>query len=279
MPPYFRPHSVSDALQALAGQPFVVVSGGTDFYPARVGRAISDPLLDISALEELRGIRELPDRFEIGALATWSDVLAADLPPAFAGLKLAAREVGGPQIQNVATLAGNLCNASPAADGVPPLLTLDAEVALTSVRGERVLPVEGFILGNRKTALAPDELLTAIRVPKGPPSARGGFAKLGARKYLVISIVMVAAVVEAERGRVSRARVAVGACAPVARRLPLLEAALAGRPLDGNLGAAAQAGHLAPLNPISDVRAGAAYRLDAALTLLRRLLSQLGAAA
>ena len=184
------------------------------------------------------------------------------------------------QIQNAGTLGGNVCNASPAADGVPPLLVLDAVVELASLGGARRLPLADFIIGNRKTVLRPDELVTALLVPEPAPLARSRFLKLGARSYLVISIVMAAALVEAgEDGRVAAARVAVGACSAVARRLEALEAALVGQPLDGRLGAAVQPAHLAPLEPIDDVRGTAAYRRDAAVTLLRRLLGGLGGAA
>jgi CO/xanthine dehydrogenase FAD-binding subunit len=96
-----------------------VLAGGTDFYPARVGRAIDEDILDITAIGELRGIAEDADGWRIGATTTWSELIETRLPPLFDGLKLAAREVGGRQIQNAGTIAGNLCNASPAADGVP----------------------------------------------------------------------------------------------------------------------------------------------------------------
>src|SRR3546814_6955346 len=141
---------------------YTVLAVGTDSYPERVGRAVDDDILDITALAGQRAIDEGDDGFRIGALTTWSDLLRRPLPPAFAALKQAAREVGGVQIQNAGTLAGNLCNASPAADGVPPLLALEAEVELASRDGLRRLALDAFILGNRKTARRPDELVTAI---------------------------------------------------------------------------------------------------------------------
>ena len=107
-----------------------MLAGGTDFYPARVGRAIDEDVLDIGGIDVLRGITAGPAGWRLGATTTWSELLEADLPPLFDGLKQAAREVGGRQIQNAGTFAGNLCNASPAADGVPALLALDAEVEL-----------------------------------------------------------------------------------------------------------------------------------------------------
>lgn len=278
---YLRPTRLDEALSALGSARWAVLAGGTDFYPARVGRPLDDDVLDISALEGLRGIAVQGDHWRIGALTTWTDVLRADLPPLFDGLRLAAREVGGVQIQNAGTVCGNLCNASPAADGVPPLLSLEASVELSSAEGVETLPLEAFIRGNRTTACQPGQLMTAVQIPKARiDRARGHFLKLGARKYLVISIVMVAATIEiGADGMVEAARVAVGACSPVARRLPTLEAALKGRPADGALGAATAAEHLEPLDPIDDVRGSAAYRRDAALTLVRRALNELGAMA
>jgi CO/xanthine dehydrogenase FAD-binding subunit len=286
MAEYLRPDSLSAALDALSsavvgtagGARWSVLAGGTDFYPARVGQAIAEDVLDISALGDLGGIAEADGHWRLGALATWTDILRADLPPAFDGLKLAAREVGGAQIQNRGTIGGNLCNASPAADGVPPLLTLGASVEIASARGARSLALEDFIQGSRRTALAADELLTAVIVPKpGAARAAGHFCKLGARKYLVISIVMVAANLEADAaGKITAARVAAGACSEVARRLPALEAALIGRDCGAGLGEAVAEAHLAPLAPLDDLRATADYRLDAAHTLLRRMLGELG---
>jgi|SRR5579883_111497 len=275
---YLRPTELGSALAALAENRLTVLAGGTDFYPARVGRAIADDILDVTALSELRGIGDAGDHFRIGATTTWSDVIAAPLPRWFDGLKLAAREVGGVQIQNAGTVAGNLCNASPAADGIPALLSLAASLELRSGRGQRVMALQDFVLGNRRTARMPDELVTAILVPKPRHPARAGFAKLGARKYLVISIVMVAAVVEVEEGRVAAARIAVGSCAPAARRLPALEAALRGRPFAPGLGQGVATEHLAPLAPIDDVRGTGAYRMDSCKTLISRLLDGLAGA-
>ena len=200
---YLRPHSLSEAVEALSNAPLTVLAGGTDFYPARVGRALDDDVLDITAIEGLRGIREADDHWLIGATTTWSDIVATNLPPCFDGLKAAAREVGGVQVQNAGTIAGNLCNASPAADGVPPLLSLDASLELASADGSECLPLADFIRGNRRTSRRSDQLVTGIRVPKPQGAAVSGFRKLGTRRYLVISIVMVAGVLELDaRGHV-----------------------------------------------------------------------------
>ena len=273
---YLRPTDLDAALNALKGGRLAVLAGGTDFYPAQVGRPLPDDILDITALSALRGVREEASGFRIGALTTWSELLATPLPAWFNGLTLAAREVGGRQVQNAATLAGNLCNASPAADGVPALLALDAAVELAAHDGVRRLPLASFVTGSRRTARRTEELVTAIVIPHWGERARSTFIKLGARRYLVISIVMVAGTLEADvSGAVSRAALAVGACTEVAQRLPALEAKLLGAPLDPALAGLVEARHLATLRPISDVRGSAEYRRDAALTLVRRALRQL----
>jgi CO/xanthine dehydrogenase FAD-binding subunit len=268
---YLRPHSLEEALGALA-RPHTVLAGGTDFYPARVGRAIDEDVLDIAGIGDLRGISEGDGGWRVGATTTWSDLIEADLPPLFDGLKQAAREVGGRQIQNAGTIAGNLCNASPAADGVPCLMTLDAEIEIAGPMPRR-LPLRQFITGVRTTALAPGELVVAIHVPRPRRAAAAAFLKLGARRYLVISITMAAAVLEFDDERVAAARIAVGACSPVAERLPALEAALLGVSRD-RLADRVDAPQLAPLSPIDDVRGSAAYRRDAIVTVLRRLLAE-----
>lgn len=274
---YYRPARLSEAYEALASRRLTVLAGGTDHFPARVGERRSEDILDLTGVAELRGIRKTASGWRIGATTTWTDVLHAKLPPLFDVLKLAAREVGGVQIQNAGTVAGNLCNASPAADGVPALLALDASVELASRSGGRTLPLEQFILGPRKTALRPDEIVLAVHVPGPRGAAHSHFLKLGARKYLVISIAMVAAVIETERKVVQAARIAVGACSPVAVRLKGLEEALVGRKADETLGRLCAASHVAPLEPIDDVRGSARYRREVALTLVRRTLDELGA--
>src|SRR5262249_31033117 len=155
----------------------------------------------------------------------------------FDALKSAAREVGSIQIQNRGTVAGNLCNASPAADGVPPLLALDAEVELSSREGSRRLSLADFFVGYRKTQRQPNELLTNIWVPRALEEARSVFSKLGARRYLVISISMIAAVILIKERRIAVARIVVGSCSVNAQRLIALERDLAGANIDDDLDA------------------------------------------
>ena len=271
---YAIPNTLDDVLGLIATGEWRVLAGGTDLYPAHVDAVVQDNILDISRIGSLAGISRTDKHWRIGASTTWMDVIEADFPTAFDGLKEAAREVGGEQIQNVGTLAGNLCNASPAADGVPPLLTLEAVVELSSTKGVREIPLSAFIRGNRQTAIRPDELMTAIIIPCDRDDARTRFLKLGARKYLVISIVMVSTLVDVSTsGEIQEARVAVGSCSGVAQRLLSLEKALLGQPSSIDLSSFVERQHLSLLSPIDDVRASADYRLDAAEELIRRALA------
>lgn len=271
---FSRPGSIAEAIGLLADGVAVPLAGGTDYYAGRVGQLPGGRLVDLTGIDALRGVSRQPDGgWRLGAATTWRSILRADLPPAFDGLKLAAREVGGLQVQNCGTLAGNLCNASPAADGVPPLLALDAQVELSGADGTRTLPLAAFITGPRRTARRTGELLTAILVPAGAAARRSHFVKLGARRYLLISIVMAAAGVEVDRdGRLAQVAVAVGACSPVACRLPVLERRLEGTAVADLARLQVQAGDLAELSPIDDVRATRDYRLDVAGELVRRVL-------
>jgi CO/xanthine dehydrogenase FAD-binding subunit len=273
---YRAPANLESALAAFGDGIWTVVAGATDFYPARVGRPLTEPVIDISGVTELRGIAVTEDSYRIGA-TRWEDIRDADLPRCFDGLRLAAREVGAVQVQNAGTIAGNLCNASRAADGIPPLLTLNASMELRSRTGSRTVPLRDFITGYRQTDLRPGELVTAVSVPRDIETASSDFLKLGSRSYLVISIVMVASAIQTlTDGTISDARLAVGACSPVAQRLAVLETDLRGRHISDQLDRVVSMDHLAMLSPIDDVRATAAYRLEAALALIRRLLRRAG---
>jgi CO/xanthine dehydrogenase FAD-binding subunit len=269
---YARPADVAEALRLLASPGARVLAGGTDVFPATGERPLQGDYIDVSRIPAMRDIDVSDDEVRIGGSATWTDIVRADLPPAFRALQAAAREVGAIQIQNRATVAGNLCNASPAADGAPPLLILDAEVELTSMRGPRRLPLSRFIAGNRATALEAGEIMTAViaRTPKA--TMRSTFLKLGARRYLVISTLMVAVLLDIDDGRVREARIAIGACSAAAKRVAAAEARLIGAPARAGLGEALTDGDFASLSPIDDVRATALYRRQTALVVTRRAL-------
>jgi CO/xanthine dehydrogenase FAD-binding subunit len=267
---YAKPATLDEALAALAEGPWRILAGGTDFYPALGAKPVRENILDINAISDLRGLAESGDHWRIGARTTWNEIARFSFPPAFDALKQAAREVGSAQIQNVATVAGNLCNASPAADGVPALLVLDAVVEIRSATGARVLPLRDFILGNRRTALGAGEMVTAVLVPKASAAGASVFVKLGARRYLVISIAMAAARLTVEGGIVTDAALAVGACSAAAVRLAGVEAALCGRSADASLAEVVHSTSFDALSPIDDVRGTAAYRLEAAREIVAR---------
>jgi CO/xanthine dehydrogenase FAD-binding subunit len=270
---YLRPRTLDEAVTALAASGGQVLAGGTDFYPALGERLPQANVIDITALREIRGISVGDGSIRIGGLTTWSEIIRAPLPRCCNALKLAAREVGSVQIQNRGTIAGNLCNASPAADGVPPLLALDAEVELLSAAGTRTCRLAEFIAGNRKTLRRADEILTGILIPRTMQNAASSFLKLGSRRYLVISISMVAVVVLTDdAGRIAKAHIAVGSCSATAMRLGDLESDLIGAPGAPGISRLVRTSHLSNLAPIDDVRATAEYRRDASLTLVRRAL-------
>ncbi len=271
---YHRPDNLKDAIEALANQGVTIAAGCTDLFAETELPALDGDVLDITNVAELRGVTRKDGWWRIGATTSWSQIAQAALPESFAMLQEAARQVGGPQIQSRGTIGGNLCTASPAADGVPPLLSLDAQVEVASGEGLRRLPLQEFLAGPRQTALRQDEMLTAVLVPEGAALGRSVFLKLGSRAHLVISVVMVAARLSCEAGRVTHAAVSVGACGPVAVRLRDLETALVGAQLSDV--PALVALHMpGVLNPIDDMRGSADYRRHAAQELVNRAASQL----
>ena len=269
---FFAPVALDHALDVLRRNDASIVAGGTDFYPGLNGRKSPRAILDPTNIRELKGIARTGTGWRIGAAATWSELIRTPLPRCFDGLKAAGREVGSIQIQNAGTVAGNLCNASPAADGVPPLLALDAEVEIASQLGFRRVPLTNFVRGVRNVDLEPGELVVAIRIPSVPEHSASSFLKLGSRKYLVISIVMIAVVAWIDdREIIGGMRIAVGACSPVAMRLKELEAKLIGmRADDVRVAETISTEDLSDLSPIGDVRGSADYRLAAAAELCRR---------
>lgn len=264
---YARPQTLEEAVGILRGGPRLVLAGGTDLFP-QAGQKLTGAVLDLTAIPDLSGF-DKSNGLRIGACTTWTAIAEADLPISCHALQQAARQVGGRQIQNMGTIGGNLCNASPAADGVPPLLVLDAAVELMGPKGLRSVPLGAFLQGPRQTARQSDEIVTAITIPAASLSGRSSFEKLGARAYLVISIVMVAARLLVVEGKVMNAAVAVGACSGTARRLDGLEARLIGQSVDNVVSAIVEAEIAGALAPITDVRATGAYRIAAACDLVR----------
>lgn len=272
---YLVARSLAEALESLTTGRRSILAGGTDIYPG-AGPRLAGPVVDVMGLPELAGLSS-GKGLRIGATTTWTAIAEASLPAALFGLQRAARQVGGRQIQNAGTIGGNLCNASPAADGAVALMALDAEVELQSAVGQRRLSLAKFLLGPRRTALRTDELLTAVLIPDSALAGRSDFVKLGARSHLVISIAMVAARIATARGKVTEAAIAVGAASPVAVRLGAVEAALIGSPVADLVDRVRAADVHAALSPIADVRASVEYRFAAVVELVRRAVA--GAAA
>ncbi len=269
---YARPGTLAEATELLAQGGWRVLAGGTDLYPG-AGASLAGRVLDLTGLPDLSGIA-LGQGLRIGAATTWAAIAAADLPLACRALQQAARQVGGRQVQNAGTIGGNLCNASPAADGVPPLLALEAEVELVSAAGSRRLRLAEFLLGPRRTALLPGEVLAAVLIPEAALAGRSAFVKLGARTHLVISIAMAAVRLVVEGDHITTAALAIGSCSPVAVRLPAVEAALVGASVAEAVSRVVAGDVQAALSPIDDVRASAAYRRAAAVALVRRAVTE-----
>ena len=271
--------NVKDACAAMAGAKGkgYILAGGTDLLvQMKSGAREPGTIVDVKKIPEMMSITEKNGAFTIGAAAPAAVIGEhKKLKKTWPGVVEAINLIGSTQVQGRASAGGNLCNASPAADGVPALLALGAEIELVSRGGKRRLALSDFILGPRKIALRPDEIASALLIPKPKGAAHSSFVKLGARKYLVISIVMAAGYLDVVGSRIVEARVAVGSCSPVALRLPALEAALKGEVAISNLARLVKPEHLAPLAPIDDVRASADYRAEAALVAVRRLLSEL----
>lgn len=254
----------------------MIMAGGTDIYPALVGRFPTSTVIDITGVDELGGLAAVDDHgrqwLRIGATTTWTALAEADLPSECRALQQVARMIGAAQVQHVGTVAGNLCTASPAGDGIPVLLALQAEVELRSRRGLRRLTIDRFITGYRQTALAVDELITAVLVPLPGAGSRSAFVRCSTRSSLVISLAMVAVAVHRDpRGAIDDVAVAVGACSPVARRMRAVEQAV----LAGRRGGWT-ADDLAGLAPIDDIRCSAAYRIAVVPTLITDALAQCG---
>lgn len=277
----FRPSTVPEVLELLKlERPPKLIAGGTDILASwaelSAWRCVPNhPMLDLTAVERLRSIEVKSDETVIGGGATWTDIVKSTLPPELHALQQAARAIGGIQIQNRGTIGGNICNASPAADGMPPLLAVDAQVDLVSSHASRSLPLSKFVLGNRQTALGHDEILKSVRIPRLSPTCRSSFFKLGARRYLVISITMVAMVIDiASDGTIADLRISVGACSAKAQRLTRLEQDLTGKALTPYLPELIKEIHMQEVSPIDDLRATGEYRNEATLVIVRRMIRE-----
>lgn len=263
---YLAPSTLSEALQLLAqaaGQAWPL-AGGTDLLVRmKDGTVKPGQIIDLRRVAELRGIREEAGMILIGAMTRHNEVASSPLIQAKAPLlSEACRQIGSWQIRNLGTLAGNLVNASPAADSVPPLFTLDAEVILANHRGERTVPVALFAEGPGRTCLGKDELLTSIRFRPLPEAAVSFFLRAGQRRALAISKTSLsfAGILDDRRSTWKEVRIALGSVAPTVIRAHRAEAYLVGKPLRRKVLEEAAALVSEEAKPITDVRSTIEYR-------------------
>ena len=272
---FLRAASVDEALAAAQGGA-AFVAGGTNLVPdVLFGRKKIARAVDISRLDELRFIEEADGKIRIGALATVTDLLESELirtaaPPLYES----ALEFAGPLVRNRASVAGNLMDASPAADLAPPLLVQDAVVELASAEGERSLPLSEFFVDYRKTAVRPEELVTTIVIEPLGMEDRCAYYKLQLRRAMAIAVVGVAVALRMEGSICADAAISLGAVAAVPYRAQAAEACLRGKEVGEAEIEAAAAAAQESARPIDDVRASAAYRKKMCGVLVRRLLKK-----
>ncbi len=276
---YRRAGSLREALDLLRDNDgdCRVLAGGTDLLVMIQEKLVLPrTVLDISGIEELKGIEESEDRIRIGALVSHSRIVGSSLLNAKAPVLVqSCAEVGSPQIRTLGTVGGNLVMASPSGDTLPALYVLGASVTLRSCREERSVPIEEFFTGVKKSVRRPDEILVAVSFPVPAPSEHGFFKKLGQRKALAISKVSTAALLSLREGGIEKIRVALGAVAPVVIRAPRTESFLAGRSLTPDTIRTAARICSEESRAITDLRSSASYRDRMAGLLLARGLEEL----
>ena len=274
---YLAPTSLEQALEMLAARPEAIpLAGGTDLLVQMKERQRPvAALLSLKRLPELHAIRQNGELF-LGAAATAGSVARQPrIQQDFTALAAGSGLIGSIQIRNIATVGGNLCNASPSADAAPPLLVLGAQALIAGLDGERSLDLEAFFLGPGRTALQPGELLVGIRLPAPPERSGSFYYRHTPRAWMDIAFVGVAAAVTLDdKGRISHARLALGAVAPVPMRARQAEGLLSGNSPSEELFEAAGQLAAAESQPIDDLRASAAYRRHLVGVLTRRALRQ-----
>ena len=280
---YHRARSLSDAQRLLAAHPGAkLLAGGHSLIPLMKLRLAAPPaLVDIGRIPELRGISRSADTIRIGALTTHAEIAAsAELQKSAAALSEAAGLVGDPAVRSRGTIGGNIAHADPASDLPTVLVALDARIVAIGPAGERTIPADGFFTGIMSTALADNEVVTAIVVPSSARGQGSAYVKFShpASRYAVIGV---AASVTVAGNVCSTARVALGGLLPHASRADAVEKALTGKPLDTSAvaNAAAQAGSDLGDDVTGDIFASAAYRKAVAPVYVKRAIAAAAARA
>lgn len=273
-----RPRTLDEALRRLAEDPALVPTAGCTDLMVRGPEALHcmDRVIDLLAVPELRGIREVDGALEIGSTSSFSEIRRSfAVRAAFPALAAAASVVGGWQIQNRATLGGNMANASPAGDSLPVLLALNAVVLSAGARGFREIPYTDFHTAYRKTALQPGEIVASVRLPYLPKGSVQAFRKVGTREAQAISKIVVAMTGRIEDGRIAELRLAAGSVAPIPVRLRAAEEAVMGMAPGAEAAEVAGREAAREVTPIDDVRSTAEYRRFALERVVRRLVLNL----
>ncbi len=275
---FFTPATLNEALALRDAERSraLPIAGGTDLMVLQRSGGLGAPraFLSLWGVEDLRGITLRENRIEIGATTTFAQIgRSPEIDRHVTALGEAARRVGAVQIQNRATIGGNIVNGSPAGDSLPVLAVVNATLVLASkARGLRKVPFEAFFTGYRQTVLQDDELLVRIEIPLPPADTWTGFEKVGSRRAQTISKVMAALRVRLEGDKIADVAFACGSVAPTVIRLPRTEARLLGRPLSEHLADEVADTLNREIVPIDDLRSTAAYRRFVSVGLLRRLL-------
>ncbi|MBU1050895.1 xanthine dehydrogenase family protein subunit M [Candidatus Bipolaricaulota bacterium] len=269
---YLKPSSVSEAASLLESSQGMILAGGTDMcvYMAE-GFCSPETLIDLTGIDALRGIQINRDDHEagtmiIGACTTIAEIAASEELPTC--LRQGAQAVGSPQIRNLGTIGGNVCNASPCGDTLAPLLTLDAQFVLRSAGGTRTIASENFFTGPKKTVRKPNEILESIELPIASCGKVSAFRMIGNRNGQAISQVNASVCLAIADGRMSDVRVAVGSVAPIPLRLVELERFLTGKDIQGMSLTELREPVLEAIRPINDVRSSAKYRQEVTVALV-----------
>jgi CO/xanthine dehydrogenase FAD-binding subunit len=273
------PGTLAGVLELIAAQPgeWTPIAGGTELMVAHAaGRLPASKLVSLWGIPDLRFIATRPESIVIGAGATFTDIrnhaaIAADLPL----LARAATWIGSIANQSRATIGGNLVNGSPAADSSPALLVYDAEIELISTRGTRRIAYTDFHTGYKKNALAPDELLCAIHIPRRFAHHRQYIRKVGTRRSMAISKIALGATALVDNGILTEIRIAAASLAAFPTRLFRTEDALCGKPVHALSIPVGRVAMLAEILPIDDIRSTAEYRRHVAANLLEEFFNQL----
>ena len=271
---YFQPNDLNSAFDVLKNNSNLTIAAGcTDLFPITNNMSLDKNILDITNIKSIRGFEFNNKETKIGSATTWTDIINENLHSCYDMLKACAKEVGSIQIQNLGTIGGNICNASPAADSIPCLLALDAKLELSSANNQRIIPIDEFILGSRKTKLEQGEILTSIIIPKEKEKGSSAFRKIGARKYLVISISMVACRILISDNVIEDIAISIGSCSEVAKRIFSIERQLINKNIKEDIFNQVDFSQLNEISPITDIRSTQVYRLKASQSLIKDVVT------